>query len=116
MQAQREKNRNCAKKNDYHHRLSRGGYSHLQTKLQEEAFQQMQKEAVDNGIDPSTITREMVPQPDRASMWKLARMKPSGEYVSQSSRDISEKIVSAKIFFGVLTFYTKIILFNLICF
>jgi hypothetical protein len=44
--------------------------------------------------DPSTLTDDDRRPPSRAAKWKRARTKKSGEYTSDASKVVAERIVS----------------------
>nr|WNP90956.1 hypothetical protein [Medicago sativa] len=69
------------------HRLSRGGYELLQEKIMQEKLKQKQDSLGDSVAAPPS-------PPARHEQWKRARQKPSGDYTSEDSRIIAEKIDS----------------------
>lgn len=73
--------------NKYPHKLSRGGYALLEKKMIQEKLKERQKSAGDSEVSPPS-------PPSRHEMWKRARQTPSGEYTSEETRLIVEKIVS----------------------
>ncbi|BAT83748.1 hypothetical protein VIGAN_04095800, partial [Vigna angularis var. angularis] len=74
-------------KNKNPHLLSRGGYRKLEEKI-------LKQKA--DAIPPSQSGSPPQPPspPSRHEKWKLARMRPSGTYSSDTAREISERIVS----------------------
>ena len=91
----REKARLSASKNEYKHNLSRGGYVRQEEVLISQGLERLQSEAMAAGEDPNTITRDMVPLPNRAERWKLShRYHGTGEYIIQGSQEIGKNIVS----------------------
>lgn len=76
----RQKARECQAKNLYPHTLSRMGYEGLKKDIKLKAN-------VDGSI-------ENPPSPPRHELWKLARKKKSGEYTSEPTTSVAEKIVS----------------------
>jgi hypothetical protein len=69
------------------HRLSRGGYELLQEKMVKEKLKQKQESLGGSVAAPPS-------PPARHEQWKRARQKPSGDYTSEDTRIIAEKIVS----------------------
>ncbi|GAU15583.1 hypothetical protein TSUD_108410 [Trifolium subterraneum] len=76
----------CAQ-NKTPHRLSRGGYELLQEKMMQEKLKE-KKETLGGSVaaPPSP--------PARHEQWKRARQKPSGDYTTEDTRIIAEKIDS----------------------
>ncbi|WVZ24705.1 hypothetical protein V8G54_003249 [Vigna mungo] len=71
-------------KNNLHpHRLSRGGYD----RLEEIMIREASSLATDDQLDLSLIS-----PPPRHEKWKRTRTKPSGEYISEETRLVAEKI------------------------
>ena len=79
----------------YPHRVSRGGYN----KLEKIIMLEKQPQTGDNHI-PSP--------PSRHEKWKRARLRPNGEYTSEETRVVTEKIVS-KIFFAYVICYLNML-------
>lgn len=77
-QAKRQKGIQNQSKNKYPHSLSRGGYKLLKQKMTQAS-----------GDGEASIV-----DPPRHEMWKQARIKRSGEYTSEASALVAEKIVS----------------------
>ena len=76
--------------NDYPHKLSRGGYNLLEKKVMDSKIKASEEASQS---DPSAIVSP--PEPlERHERWKLARISASGEYMSDASRIVGEKIVS----------------------
>ncbi|WJX74170.1 hypothetical protein P8452_57856 [Trifolium repens] len=69
------------------HRLSRGGYELLQEKMMKEKLKQKQESLGGSVAAPPS-------PPARHEQWKRARQKPSGDYTSEDTRIIAEKIDS----------------------
>ncbi|KOM39876.1 hypothetical protein LR48_Vigan04g007400 [Vigna angularis] len=71
------------------HLLSRGGYRKLEEKIVKQKA---------DAIPPSQGGSPPQPPspPSRHEKWKLARMRPSGTYSSDTAREISEKITHAQ--------------------
>ncbi|XP_004487156.1 uncharacterized protein [Cicer arietinum] len=69
------------------HRLSRGGYELLKKRMMQEKLKQSKESSVDLvAAPPSPLSRH--------EMWKRARQRPSGDYTSEDTRKIAEKIDS----------------------
>jgi len=73
--------------NKYPHRLSQGGYPLLEKKIMQEKLKERQEAAGDLDVPPPS-------PPQRHEKWKKARQKPSGEYTSEATRLVVEKMVS----------------------
>lgn len=73
-------------KNLYRHTLSRGGYELLAQKLINE------KRKIKESSGDSTLSDDdHIP---RHEMWRRARQKRGGNYISEEAREVAEKIVS----------------------
>jgi hypothetical protein len=68
------------------HNLSRGGYELLEEKMMHEKLKQRQESIEDSSAPPSP--------PKRHEKWIRARQKSSGEYTSEETHCIADKIVS----------------------
>lgn len=90
FQEKRKKAQEIQKKNLHPHILSRGGYELLVQKIVEEKKKQRQK-ASQSG--PPQVVDPPSPPP-RHEKWKKARLKKSGEYTSEDTRLVAEKIDS----------------------
>jgi hypothetical protein len=66
--------------------LSQGGYD-LLVKMMQEKLKERQEAAGDTKVPPPS-------PPQRHEKWKRARIKLSGEYTSEETRVLAEKIVS----------------------
>ncbi|KAK7361797.1 hypothetical protein VNO77_03881 [Canavalia gladiata] len=84
----RKKGQQISAKNFYPHRLSRGGYELLQERLMDQKSKERQQSSE---ADPSTLLSPPSP-PSRHEKWKRARQKATGEYTSEPSRIVAEKI------------------------
>ncbi|CAJ2660611.1 unnamed protein product [Trifolium pratense] len=69
------------------HRLSRGGYDLLQEKMMQEKLKEKPESLGGSVAAPPS-------PPPRHEQWKRARQKPSGDYTSEDTRIIAEKIDS----------------------
>ena len=108
LQLRREKAKLSASKNEYKHSLSRGGYVRQEEVLISQGLERLQSEVLAAGEDPNTITREMVPLPNRAEMWKLSHMyHGTGEYITQESQEIGKNIVSTLMVSFILSIYSS---------
>ncbi|WVZ22267.1 hypothetical protein V8G54_000811 [Vigna mungo] len=85
FQEKRKVAQDTMKKNLHPHRLSRGGYHRLEEIMIHEAS----SSATNDRSDLSLIS-----PPPRHEKWKRARTKPSGEYTSEETRLVAERIVS----------------------
>ncbi|WVZ25824.1 hypothetical protein V8G54_004368 [Vigna mungo] len=74
------------KKNLHPHRLSRGGYDRLEEIMIREASSLATGDQSD-----------LISPPPRHEKWKRARTKPSGEYTSEETRLVAEKIESPRV-------------------
>lgn len=70
------------------HNLSRGGYELLEEKMMQEKIKQRQE-----SIENSSVAAPPSP-PKRHEKWIRARQKSSGEYMSEETRCMADKIVS----------------------
>ena len=68
------------------HILSRGGYRKLEEKIMTEKKKSRPPPSEGEDTEPPS-------PPSRHQKWKLARLRSSGNYTSDSAREISEKIV-----------------------
>ncbi|KAH1215360.1 hypothetical protein GmHk_13G036513 [Glycine max] len=80
------------KQNTAPHVLSRGGYDYLEQKLLAEKTKKKMQEAAQSGsidgvIDPPSPVKRHV-------KWKMARMKKTGEMMTEAAKEIAEKIDS----------------------
>lgn len=73
--------------NKHPHRLSQGGYLLLEKKMMQEKLKERQESTGELEVAPPS-------PPERHEKWKRARLKPSGDYTSEHSRLVAEKIVS----------------------
>ena len=76
QQLKREAAKEIQKKNLHPHRMSRGGYDGLVEKLK--------------SLDPSSYITEF----KRHVKWKKARQLPNGDFITEMTRLIAERIVS----------------------
>ena len=86
----------------YPHRLSRGGYR----KLEKRIILEKQQETGDDRI-PSP--------PSRHEKWKRARLSAKGEYTSEASRVVAEKIVSMICFAYVICYLNALVTIYVSC-
>ncbi|WVZ08145.1 hypothetical protein V8G54_021491 [Vigna mungo] len=87
FQEKRKVAQDLQKNNVHPHRLSHGGYD----RLEEIMIREASSLATDDQSDLSLIS-----PPPRHEKWKRARTKPSGEYTSEETRLIAEKIDIAR--------------------
>ncbi|CAI8592519.1 unnamed protein product [Vicia faba] len=73
--------------NKHPHRLSRGGYELLEEKIMQEKLKQKDESSGDSVIAPPS-------PPARHEQWKKARQNASGDYITEDTRIIAEKIDS----------------------
>ncbi|KAK2364803.1 hypothetical protein QL285_089634 [Trifolium repens] len=85
FKAKSQKGRENKAKNQFPHVTSRGGYKWLEEKMINEHI---------SSKDPSTLTDDDLRPPSRAAKWKRARTKKSGEYTSDASKVVAERIDS----------------------
>jgi len=86
LQVKRKKAQSISDQNKNLHILSRGGYRKLEEKIMTEKKKSRPPPSEGEDIEP--------PSPaSRHQKWKLARLRSSGNYTSDSAREISEKIV-----------------------
>ena len=87
LQEQRKKKaQSISAQNKNPHILSRGGYRKLEEKIMSE--KKKSRPPPSKGED----TKPLLPS-SRHQKWKLASLRTSGNYTSESAREISEKIV-----------------------
>ncbi|XP_052727001.1 uncharacterized protein LOC108332271 isoform X1 [Vigna angularis] len=87
-QEKRSKAQGISAQNKNPHLLSRGGYRKLEEKIMKQKSDS--RLPLSEGGDPLPPPSP----PSRHDKWKLARMRPSGSYTSESVREISERIDS----------------------
>ncbi|XP_052728648.1 uncharacterized protein LOC128195389 [Vigna angularis] len=87
-QEKRSKAQGISAQNKNPHLLSRGGYRKLEEKIMKQKSDS--RLPLSEGDDPLPPPSP----PSRHDKWKLARMRPSGSYTSESAREISERIDS----------------------
>lgn len=75
--------------NIYPHRLSHGGYD----KLEEKMIKEIRKQSELEFGDPSISLYCSPCPPSHHEKWKRAYQKPNGEFTSEVTREVSEKIV-----------------------
>lgn len=80
-----QKGRDTVANNLYPHTLSRGGYDYLEDKMMDEKRKRME--------DSGEFDHILSP-PSRHDKWKRARQKKGGEYTTEATRVVAEKIVS----------------------
>ncbi|XP_058780070.1 uncharacterized protein LOC131653803 [Vicia villosa] len=73
--------------NKHPHRLSRGGYELLQEKIMQEKSKQKDESLGDSVAAPPS-------PPTRHEQWKKARQNASGDYITEDTRIVAEKIDS----------------------
>jgi len=95
--------------------LSRGGYRKLEEKIMSKKKKSRSPPSEGEDIEPPS-------PPSHHQKWKLARLRTSGNYASESAREISEKIVRYNsslniilVFYIVLFFITFFLLHCRIC-
>jgi len=76
-------------KNIYRHTLSRGGYELLEEKMMKEKRKVLEASGDDTLSDDLSLS-----PPSRHDTWKRARQKKGGEYTSEATKVVAEKIVS----------------------
>ena len=86
--------------NRYPHNLSRGGYELLEEKMMEEKIKQRQESIEDSVVAPPS-------PPKRHEKWIRARQKSSGEYMSEETRCVADKIVSKMQYYSSLLVYLQ---------
>ncbi|XP_019173772.1 PREDICTED: uncharacterized protein LOC109169343 [Ipomoea nil] len=84
---------NNDEKNVHPHCLSRTGYQKMEEKMMKEKLKQQEEAAMS---DPSIIVSTPSP-PRRHEMWKRARMDDSGNFITEESRLVAEKVDSLKV-------------------
>ncbi|WJX32874.1 hypothetical protein P8452_21151 [Trifolium repens] len=72
--------------NKYPHRLSQGGYALLEKNMMADRLKERQQAAGGSEVPPPS-------PPPRHEKWMKARTKPSGEYTSEDTRLVAEKII-----------------------
>ncbi|XP_058753581.1 uncharacterized protein LOC131626757 [Vicia villosa] len=87
FQEKRKKAQMVSAHNKHPHRLSRGGYELLQEKMIQEKLKEKQESLGDSVVAPPS-------PPARHEQWKRARQKPSGDYITEDTRIVAEKIDS----------------------
>ncbi|WJX73089.1 hypothetical protein P8452_56910 [Trifolium repens] len=73
--------------NKYPHRLSHGGYALLEKNMMADRLKERQQAAGGSEVPPPS-------PPPRHEKWMKARTKPSGDYTSEDTRLVAEKIDS----------------------
>ena len=86
LQEKRQAAQERQRLNDTPHLLSRGGYSLLSERLMQSKFESSGLENIDD-VEP----------PAQYELWKAARTKSDGQYSSQSTHLIVERIISKNI-------------------
>ena len=86
QQAKRQKAQDIQRKNIHPHRLSRGGYEKLEEKMMKETSSSLPSD--DSVV--SSVTR-----PSRHDKWKRARQNSSGNYLSEQTNVVAQRIVSS---------------------
>lgn len=83
--------------------MSRGGYQ----KLKETIKQHHLEETPDGSGDDSASIGDP-PSPPRHELWKRARLKPSGEYTSETAALVAKKIVSKYLIIIIILIVTSL--------
>ena len=86
LQVKRKKAQSISAQNTNPHILSRGGYRKLEEKIMTEKKKSRPPPSEGEDTKPPS-------PPSRHQKWKLARLRSSSNYTSQSAREISEKNV-----------------------
>jgi hypothetical protein len=71
--------------------MSRGGYELIEEKMMQDKIKQRQESAGESILTPPS-------PPKRHEKWIMGRKKPSGEYTSEETRLVADKIVSMLFF------------------
>ncbi|CAL5200316.1 unnamed protein product [Lathyrus oleraceus] len=87
FQEKRKKAQISSALNKHPHRLSRGGYELLQEKIMQEKLKQKYESLGDTVAAPPS-------PPTRHEQWKKARQNASGDFITEDTRIIAEKIDS----------------------
>ena len=91
--AKSQKGKENRARNIYPHRLSRGGYRRIEKILRDEKRKKMEEELGDS----ISLDRSPSP-PSRHDKWKRARQRKDGEYTSDATREVAQRIVSRYFF------------------
>jgi len=86
LQVKRKKAQSISAQNKNPYILSRGGYRKLEEKIMSEKKKSRPPPSEGEDTEPPS-------PPSRHQKWKLARLRTSGNYTSESAREISKKIV-----------------------
>ncbi|KAK2369174.1 hypothetical protein QL285_082323 [Trifolium repens] len=81
----RKRGQEAQSHNKHPHRLSQGGYALLHKQMMAEKLKERQDAAGGSQVPPPS-------PPQRHESWTRARQKPSGEYTSEETRVVAEKI------------------------
>ncbi|KAL5141363.1 hypothetical protein HKD37_09G024725 [Glycine soja] len=87
----RKKAQAIQKQNTAPHMLSRGGYEYLEKKLMAKKTKKKLEEVAQSGSIEAVIDR--LSPIRRHVKWKMARMKKTGQMMSETAKEIAEKIV-----------------------
>ncbi|WJX88639.1 hypothetical protein P8452_70707 [Trifolium repens] len=83
----RKRGQEAQSHNKHPHRLSQGGYALLHKQMMAEKLKERQDAAGGSQVPPPS-------PPQRHESWTRARQRPSGEYTSEETRVVAEKIDS----------------------